>query len=182
MKGAIFDGVVFKQGANFALAKFIEDATFTEAAFSGHAWFNKTLFAGEANFGDASFMRANFGGAKFEKNVDVLLALYKCVSGYGENYRRPLLWLLILWLYTSSSLLVGGLTKQTGNESLFLSFNSLPDWGWALLYGLETIFHLPTNDFAPEGLFGRIIHALASILGPVLIALFGLALRQRLKR
>jgi len=403
-KGAIFDGVTFQKGANFALAKFFEDATFVKTTFSDYAWFNKALFAGEANFWDASFSRADFRGAKFEKNTEfgsakfsdatrfhqtefkgeahfsdasfdgivlfssitfpedalfdsarfieqasfrrvsftkdanftraifskegeflgtdfnkianfadarflgptiftgsngnpvflgeaiftkvisnpgdalrfieadlsrcrflgtdvrkvhflgvrwariggrdgiydeiapqvhgeehplaqieelyrelkqnyedrrdyeragdfhvgekeirlrnpktdrylkLLLALYKLVSGYGENYRRPLLWLGILWVYTSTSLLAGGLTMQRSNESLLLSLNSLPHWGWALLYGLKTIFHLPANDFAPEGLFGHIIHALASILGPVLIALFGLALRQRLKR
>ncbi len=68
-KGAIFDGMTFKKGANFALAKFFEDASFVETTFPGYAWFNKTVFAGEADFWDASFLRANFTGAKFEKNT-----------------------------------------------------------------------------------------------------------------
>lgn len=114
-------------------------------------------------------------------DLRILLALYKGISGYGENYRRPFFWLVVLLLITSGTALVHGLTMKTGTTTTTLLPNSLSDWRWALLYGLETIFHLPSQDFVPQG-FGRVIRTTASILGPVLIALFGLALRQRLKR
>ena len=114
-------------------------------------------------------------------DLRVLLAIYKGLSGYGENYRRPLLWLFLLLFLTSSSALIHGLTVNLGKNSILLSPNSVRDWGWALLYGFDTIFHLPANQFTTVGL-GRIINSFSQVLGPVLIALFGFALRQRLKR
>jgi hypothetical protein len=43
-------------------------------------------------------------------DLRILLALYKGISGYGENYRRPLFWLLVLLLLTSATALVHGLS------------------------------------------------------------------------
>jgi len=115
------------------------------------------------------------------RHLRFLLWLYKWVSGYGEHYRLPLIWLAGLWLLTSCTALVWGLTMGQGAYAVRLSPNSSSHWGWALLYGLETMFHLPAREFTPTGL-GRAIHTFASILGPVFIGMFGLALRQRLKR
>lgn len=114
-------------------------------------------------------------------DLRILLALYKGISGYGENYRRPLFWLLVLLLLTSSTALVHGLSMETGNQVMLLSRKSWSHWGWALLYGLETLVHLPAREFTASG-FGRVVSSLAGVFGPVLIALFGFALRQRLKR
>lgn len=118
-----------------------------------------------------------------ETRVDlrVLLSLYKLLAMYGESYRQPLLWFLGLWLYTSLLVLVGGLVVKDGTNVVPLSTTSLSDFGWAFLYGLQTIFHLNGKEFTPQG-FGWVVHMLASILGPVLVALAGFALRQRLKR
>ena len=110
-----------------------------------------------------------------------LLAIYKGISGYGEKCGRPVFWLLVLLLMTSSAAVIYELTLEIGRSRLALSPQKLGDWGWAILYGIETMVHLPAKGFAASG-YGRVISTFASILGPVLIALFGFALRQRLKR
>ena len=110
-----------------------------------------------------------------------LLALYKVISGYGENYFRPLMWLFLVMLLTAATGLVHGLEIAADKHGIRLSVNSPTDWGWAILYAVQTIFHVPVTEFTPKG-FARVIHTFSSIFGPVLLGLFGLALRQRLKR
>lgn len=113
-------------------------------------------------------------------DLKCVLALYKAVSGYGENYFRPLLWLLALLLVTVAGAFLG-VTMMNAGEVRVLSVYQPSHWGWAFLYGVETIFHLPAKEFNSIGL-ARVVQPIAGIFGPVFLALFGLALRQRLRR
>jgi uncharacterized protein YjbI with pentapeptide repeats len=114
-------------------------------------------------------------------DLRIVLLIYKFLSEYGENYRRPLVWLILLWLLTSLTVLYIGLAMKSENSVIVLSPISQSDFGWALLYGFQTIIHITGKEFMPQG-FAWMIHMSASILGPILIALAGFALRQRLKR
>ena len=114
-------------------------------------------------------------------DLRIALLIYKSLSEYGENYRRPLLGLILLWLFTSLTVPCIGLAMKSENAVIVLSPISQSDFGWALLYGFQAIFHITGKEFMPHG-FAWMIHMIASILGPILIALAGLALRQRLKR
>lgn len=66
-----FDGTVFTKAANFSDSLFCEDAGFSEAQFQGEANFFRAQFETEANFSRAKFNDADFGGAKFNKNLNL---------------------------------------------------------------------------------------------------------------
>jgi uncharacterized protein YjbI with pentapeptide repeats len=114
-------------------------------------------------------------------DLRIVLLIYKFLSEYGENYVRPLAWLIALWLLTSLMVLCIGLAMKSENSVIVLSTNSQSDFGWALLYGFQAIFHITGKEFMPRG-FAWVTHMIASILGPILVALAGFAVRQRLKR
>ncbi len=110
------------------------------------------------------------------------LTLYKYVAGYGERYWRPLLWAGGLLAVSTAAYLWWGLLRSRGAGPV-----SDPVLHWtkacdAALYGLRVMTLLKPDDFVPIGFWGKLINTLQSVLGPILIGLFALALRQRLKR
>ncbi len=56
-------------------------------------------------------------------------------------------------------------------------------WGWlrAAFYSFRVMTLLRPTDLAPIGI-AKFVNALQSLLGPLLLGLFALAVRQRLKR
>ena len=66
-----FDGTVFTKAANFSDSHFHEDAGFSESQFQGEANFSRAHFGTEANFSRARFNDADFGRARFEKNLNL---------------------------------------------------------------------------------------------------------------
>lgn len=64
-----FDGTVFTKAANFSDSHFQEDAGFSESQFQGEANFSRVHFSTEANFSRARFNDADFGRARFDKNL-----------------------------------------------------------------------------------------------------------------
>jgi len=106
------------------------------------------------------------------------LTLYWLVSGYGERWVRPLIW--------ASGLLVGcavlyiwlGLHPKGGPT---LAWTSFWDWLRSAFYSFRVMTLLRPDDLVPIG-YAKLVHAFQSLAGPLLVGLFALAVRQRLKR
>ncbi len=108
-----------------------------------------------------------------------LLWPYWLVSGYGERCLRPLLWALIFVAIFTACYFWGGLLgagKQTNMASDPTSFLDVA------LYSLRTMLLLKPDEFVCIGFWGKLINTLQSVAGPLLVGLFALAVRQRLKR
>jgi hypothetical protein len=105
--------------------------------------------------------------------------IYWWASGYGERCLRPLFWFVGLLLLSTFGYLYWGLEPK-GSSSRMVMTN-----GWDCLksvhYSLRVMILLKPDDLVPVG-FGKFMNTVQSVFGPVLIGLFALALRQRLKR
>jgi len=66
-----FDGTIFTKAANFSGSHFQEDAGFSESQFQGEANFSRAHFGTEANFSRARFNDADFGKARFDRNLNL---------------------------------------------------------------------------------------------------------------
>jgi hypothetical protein len=62
-----------------------------------------------------------------------------------------------------------------------LAVDSIRDWLRGTLYSVRVMTLLRPDDLTPIG-YAKIVHTVESVLGPLLLGLFGLAIRQRLKR
>jgi uncharacterized protein YjbI with pentapeptide repeats len=131
--------------------------------------------AGDFHYGEKEMRRKN---KETHSGLRFLLTVYWLISGYGERWIRPLLWTSVVLVASALSYLLWGLlrVKDAG---------SVVDWSriWETgLYSLKVMTLLKPTNFEPIGLGGDLIYTLQSILGPLLIGLFALAVRQRLKR
>ena len=112
-------------------------------------------------------------------NLRVLLALSKITSQYGESFLKPLFWLIGIIVYVALFSILGGLTET--NSKRFLDIFAISDWGKAILFAFDKCFHLPGEYFVPYESV-RVLQTLAGIMGPLLIALLALAIRNKLRR
>ncbi len=116
--------------------------------------------------------------------------LYRLMSGYGENYRQALAVLIGMWIvFAVLFVLIGYTDKEMGlSVQRFLTWNpsglgeTFADFARSLIYSAQsmTLFHEPNITF--HSVWGQAVELLASILGVIQIALFGLALQRRFKR
>jgi uncharacterized protein YjbI with pentapeptide repeats len=99
--------------------------------------------------------------------------IYRILSGYGESYPRALFWLVVMWLLFAVLFTVVGYTDEWGNHA---------DLWRSLIYSAQsmTLFHELNITF--HSVWGKAIKLVASVLGVIQIALFGLALQRRFKR
>jgi len=109
----------------------------------------------------------------------ITLSLYKFTNGYGERIARPLYFFGFVILYVAGFSLIGGLFDESAQR--FLNLRSFGDCSAALLFAMDKAFHLPGEYFVPA-LSVRWLQTLAGVLGPLFIALAGLAMRNRLRR
>lgn len=107
------------------------------------------------------------------------LTLYWLVSGYGERYLRPLVWAGMLLVASALGYLALGLQQRDGAAPLQVTSPS--DWLHAIHYSFRVMTLLRPDDLVATG-WAKVIHTVQSLLGPLLLGLFALALRQRLKR
>jgi len=106
------------------------------------------------------------------------LTLYWLVSGYGERWVRPLMCAGVLLVASTFCFLRWGLLRHKDTGPLL-------DWThvWeAGLYSLKVMTLLKPSNLEPAAFWGDVVTTAQSVLGPVLIGLFALALRQRLRR
>lgn len=132
--------------------------------------------AGDFHYGEKEMRRRNPEtpwGRKF------LLWLYWLVSGYGERCVRPLLWAVFFLAVFTSCYFWGELLHTAKDTGSALNAVSVRD---TALYGIRVMTLLKPDDFVPFGFWGRLVNTVQGLLGPLLIGLSALAVRQRLKR
>jgi uncharacterized protein YjbI with pentapeptide repeats len=139
--------------------------------------------AGDFHYGEKEMRRQN---PETSLGLKVVLWLYKSISGYGERWLPPIVWSLCLLLLGSAGYLYCGL-RVAGRLLPFewdmrhAIVDGVPMWIRSLIFSLRTMTLLRPDDMVPNG-WGVVIQAVQSFLGPILIALGGFALRQRLRR
>jgi len=133
--------------------------------------------AGDFHYGEKELLRKN---PETPRVLRFLLTLYWLVSGYGELYLRPVIWATGLIVVCAVLYLALGLYPKNGGPAL--SWTSGWDWLESTLYSFRVMTLLKPDDFVPDGLAAKFLNAIQSILGPIILGLFALAVRQRLKR
>jgi len=108
--------------------------------------------------------------------LKILLTAYRWVSGYGESCLLPLFWLVILLAGSALGYLSLGLWSNESKSVLEWS-----EWLSALGYSFRVMTLLRPDDLIPIG-YAKAVSTLETLAGPILLGLFALALRQRLKR
>lgn len=135
--------------------------------------------AGDFHHGEKEMRRKNPATGY---GLKLLLYVYWSLSGYGEKALRPLVCAAGLLLICAFLYLVVGVCPKGGSQ---LSWTNLSDWPEAVLYSFRVMTLLKPEELGPISdakLVHTLIYTFESIAGPVLLGLFGLALRQRLKR
>ncbi|HHT9134411.1 MAG TPA: pentapeptide repeat-containing protein [Candidatus Avalokitesvara rifleensis] len=140
--------------------------------------------AGEFHYGEMECKRK--GLTWFWRNFG-LLAWYRYFSGYGERPLRAAISLIILILLCSLLYYISddsihyvtyknlGTVKETTE-----SYHSKGHW---LSYSFKAVFWHRFGEYGVEpDSWGKAVFFFESLLGPILIALFILALRRRVKR
>ncbi len=99
--------------------------------------------------------------------------IYRILSGYGESYPRALFWLIAMWLGFALLFTVVGYTDEWGNRA---------DLWRSLIYSAQSMTLLREPKITFHNVYGQLVELVASVLGVIQIALFGLALQRRFKR
>lgn len=132
--------------------------------------------AGDFHYGEKEMRRKN---PDTSWGLWFVLSAYWLVSGYGERWVRPLLWLAGLLVISTIGYLWFGLSLK-GSSAALMWWTGL-DLATALEYSMRVMTLLKPDNLVPVG-WSRAVNLVQSLLGPVLIGLFALALRQRLRR
>lgn len=130
--------------------------------------------AGDFHYGEKEMRRRNSRGWLW-----ILLTAYRWVSGYGESCLLPIIWAGIVFLFCTIGYLWWGLLPKDGSPALALT--SPWDWLRGFHYSFQVMTLLKPDDLVPIG-FAKAVRTFETLAGPILIGLFALALRQRLKR
>jgi len=150
--------------------------------------------AGDFHIGEMECRRKSYK-TWFGRNL-FLTALYKYVSHYGESYRRPLfLWIVpilllfpILFMYSGIEGVTQGRSPYLIDYDFDLTSFSLNKTVWekdylkSFVYSLSVFSLVRDKQCRPIDNWGHFWMVLESILSPVLIAFFLLALRRRFRR
>jgi len=132
--------------------------------------------AGDFHYGEKEMRRRN---PETPFILRFLLTFYWLFSGYGERYLRPLIWAGLLLAASTIGYLALGLSSKGGESTLALTNGW--DWLRAAFYSFRVMTFLKPDDLIPIGC-SKVVNTIESLLGPLLLGLFALAVRQRLKR
>jgi uncharacterized protein YjbI with pentapeptide repeats len=132
--------------------------------------------AGDFHYGEKEMRRKNPNTAR---GLRLFLTLYWLFSGYGERYLRPLLWAGLLFVGSTIGYLWWGLRPKDGGPSL----TWINGWDWlrGAYYSFRVMTFLKPEDWVPLR-YAQVINTVQTLLAPIFLGLFALALRQRLKR
>jgi len=133
--------------------------------------------ASDFHYGEKEMRRKNRRDTR--PSLRFFLTLYWLVSGYGERYLPPVIWAFALLLASTAGYLWWGLRPKDSGAQLALT--SSWDWLRGLFYSFRVMTLLKPDDFVPIG-YAKGVNAIQSLLGPLFLGLFALAVRQRLKR
>lgn len=132
--------------------------------------------AGDFHYGEKEMRRRNPSTPPMHR---FFLNLYRILSGYGERYLRPLLWTLVVLAGCTIVYMFLGIAPKEGAP---FGIANIECWFKVSLYSLQVMTLQKPTEIQPIGVWSTAIKTFQSIVGPVLIGLFALALRQRLKR
>jgi uncharacterized protein YjbI with pentapeptide repeats len=132
--------------------------------------------AGDFHYGEKEMRRKNPNTAR---GLRLFLTLYWLFSGYGERYLRPLLWAGLLFVGSTIGYLWWGLRPKDGGPSL--AWINGWDWLQGAYYSFRVMTFLKPEDWVPLR-YAQVINTVQTLLAPIFLGLFALALRQRLKR
>lgn len=136
--------------------------------------------ANDFHYGEKEALRKN---PETPVDLRALLTAYWLVSGYGERALRPFIWLVALLFGCAGCYLLVGLKGiRTWDTTEMLSFWNPGDWLQALHYSLQAMTFARGEAVAIPMGYARFVHTIQGIIGPLLVGLFALALRQKLKR
>jgi len=143
------------------------------------------ITAGDFHFGEMHMRRLSNPSrsplVRFLKRNLSFLALYRWISGYGEDYLLPLAWIVgVILVFAAAFAFTPALALQTNPPS------GMPQpihGAWPhLLYSVMCFLLRGDKPFQPAHLAGHYVSVAEGILGPPLIAMFVLALNRRFKR
>jgi hypothetical protein len=147
--------------------------------------------AGDFHYGEKEMRRQNPDTAW---GLWLFLTLYRWFSGYGERYLPPLLWAGLLFVGSTFGYMWWGLRPKNGGSNLVwtndgwdllggssLAWSNAWDWLQAAYYSFRVMTFLKPDDWIPVG-YTHILNTFQTLLSPLFLGLFALALRQRLKR
>jgi hypothetical protein len=129
---------------------------------------------GDFHFREKEMQRLN---PSTPRRTRVLLGLYHRFSGYGERLKS--LWWLAKLLYVSTFVSLALGLETDGGERLEWTFENL---GVSFVYNLQVALLQRPDLVQPANGWSALVQALTMILGPLFLALFALAVRQRLRR
>lgn len=132
--------------------------------------------AGDLHYGEKEMRRKNPETGFF---LWLLLTLYQLFSRYGEGYLPPLIWAGVLLVVSTFCYLVLGISPRDGGSTPVVT--SVWDWLRVAHYSFRVMTFLKADDFVPIA-SGKFVNTIESLLGPLFLGLFALAVRQRLKR
>lgn len=136
------------------------------------------ILAGEFHYGEKETQRKNPNTKIYLKT---LLTIYKLFSGYGERAKNSFFSLLVLLIIAASSYFFFGF--EAINEIKYhYSTNTLSSFGNALLFSVKSTFFVRPLGYELSTYGSEITFIIQTIFSPVLIGLFALAIRQKLKR
>ena len=128
------------------------------------------------------------------------LLFYKAISNYGESYYRPLGWIAAILLIFPLLFMFAGIQPVTLDPSnpiqdvihYRLDFSSIKsflpisekigDYYTSFLYSMSVFSFILDKKYTTINNWGHTLFVLESILSPVTLAFFLLALRRRFKR
>lgn len=119
------------------------------------------------------------------------LWVYKLISEYGENYKRPF-WIIVILasLFPIVYMVIG---FQDSNGELYYRFSlefftvdgfltALSDYGKNLLFSLRTMAFMTGKELQGQNIYFKTVHFIQSFITVILVPLFLLALRRKFKR
>ncbi len=128
--------------------------------------------AGAFHYREKEMRRLKSRTTKANKTIPFL---YKIFSGYGERVKTPLFWLAGIFI-------VGAVYFKFNGLSFSSEIETTHAYAESLVYSFQNLFFLRPRNPAPYGQSGELVRIAQSLLGPFFLGLFGLALRQRVKR
>jgi hypothetical protein len=128
------------------------------------------------------------------------LLFYKAISNYGESYYRPLFWIAAIFLLFPLLFMFSGIQPMifdpgmtssqyisykfdfSSLESVAPTWDELGDYYTCFLYSMSVFSFIRDKKYTTIDNWGHTFFVLESILSPVTLAFFLLALRRRFKR
>jgi hypothetical protein len=104
------------------------------------------------------------------------LSVYRIVAGYGLLVAPPLLWFVTAWIVATVVFLTRGLVVLHGDEYVSAS------WWQAASFTLQSMLSVFRPPDAVLGLGTTIVQVTLRLLGPILLGLAALAVRDKVAR